>query len=295
MTVSSMTGFARAQGEDSGLGLSWAWEVRSVNGKSLDARLRLPPGFEAVEAAAREAVGKRFARGNVSATLQVRQDAAGGPGLVINEDLLGRLMERARDLPPHVAPPTFDGLLQVRGVLEVSEPTLDEAALARRDAAVLASFHAALAALAEARDAEGARLDGVLAGHLETIENLTAAAANAAATRPEAVAERLRAQVAGLLDGTAVSEDRLAQEIALIAARIDVREELDRLASHVAQARELMAAEGPCGRRLDFLCQEFNREANTLCSKSQDAELTRIGLDLKAVIDQFREQVQNIE
>ncbi len=204
-------------------------------------------------------------------------------------------MERARDLPPHVAPPSFDGLLQVRGVLEVAEPVLDEAALKARDAAVVASFQEALAALGTARDAEGARLDAVLKAHLKTIEDLTAAAARAAATRPEAVAERLRALVSGLLEGTTVSEDRLAQEIALVAARIDVREELDRLTSHVAQAHELMAADGPCGRRLDFLCQEFNREANTLCSKSQDADLTRIGLDLKAVIDQFREQVQNIE
>lgn len=295
MTISSMTGFARSQGDYAEAAIAWAWEARSVNGKGLDVRLRLPPGFEGVEVAAREAVAKRFKRGNVTLGLQVRQDTSRAAGVTVNEPLLAQLMERAKDLPPHIAPPTFDGLLQVRGVLESGDAALDEAALKDRDAAVLASLETALDALAAARDAEGARLDAVLTDHLATIEGLTAAAARAAATRPEAVAERLRAQVAGLLEDTPVNEDRLAQEIALIAARIDVREELDRLTAHVAQARDLMAVDGPCGRRLDFLCQEFNREANTLCSKSQDAELTRIGLDLKAVIDQFREQVQNIE
>lgn len=296
MTISSMTGFARAQGDFAEATLAWAWEARSVNGKGLDVRLRLPPGFEAVEAAAREAVTKRFKRGNVTLGLQTRQDSTGqGTGVTVNEALLAQLMDLAKDLPPHIAPPTFDGLLQVRGVLESGDAVLDEDTLKARDAAVLASLTTALDALATARDAEGARLDEILTGHLATIEELTTAAAKTAAARPEAVAERLRTLVAGLLDSTPVNEDRLAQEIALIAARIDIREELDRLTAHIAQARDLLAAGGPCGRRLDFLCQEFNREANTLCSKSQDADLTRIGLDLKAVIDQLREQVQNIE
>lgn len=296
MTISSMTGFARAQGDFAEAALAWAWEARSVNGKGLDVRLRLPPGFEAVEAAAREAVTKRFKRGNVTLGLQTRQDSTGqGAGVTVNEALLAQLMDLAKDLPPHIAPPTFDGLLQVRGVLESGDAVLDEDTVKARDAAVLASLTTALDALAAARDAEGARLDEILTGHLATIEALTTAAAQTAAARPEAVAERLRTLVAGLLDSTPVNEDRLAQEIALIAARIDIREELDRLTAHIAQARELLTAGGPCGRRLDFLCQEFNREANTLCSKSQDADLTRIGLDLKAVIDQLREQVQNIE
>jgi uncharacterized protein (TIGR00255 family) len=295
MGLSSMTGFARVQGDSTEAGQAWVWEVRSVNGKGLDARLRLPAGVEGVEGAAREAIARRFARGNVSATLQLRQEAAQGPRPTINETLLGHLMDRARALPEHVAPPTFDGLLQVRGVLEMAEPVLDEAAVAARDSAVLTSLEAALDALAAARDDEGRRLATILAGHLATIETLTEAAGRTAAGRPQAVAERLRVQVAGLLDGTPLSEDRLAQEIALIAAKIDIREELDRLTAHVAQARDLLAAGGPCGRRLDFLCQEFNREANTLCSKSQDVDLTRIGLDLKAVIDQVREQVQNVE
>lgn len=298
MTVSSMTGFARASAEQAAPALAWTWEARSVNGKGLDVRLRLPPGYEALEIPAREATGKRFARGNItlSLTVQARPDAA--PAAVqVNEALLRQLMDMARDLPPHVAPPTFDGLLAVRGVLQSADETvMDEDTRAAHEAAVLRSLDDALAALAAARAEEGARLDGVLAAHLATIESLTTQAGDTAQMRPEAARERLRQQVQALLEASpALPEDRLAQECALLATKLDVREELDRLVAHVAQARELIAAAGPCGRRLDFLCQEFNREANTLCSKAQDTTLTRIGLDLKAVIDQLREQVQNIE
>lgn len=298
MTVSSMTGFARASAEQAAPALAWTWEARSVNGKGLDVRLRLPPGYEALEIPAREAAGKRFARGNItlSLTVQARPDAA--PAAVqVNEPLLRQLMDMARDLPPHVAPPTFDGLLAVRGVLQSADETvMDDDTRAAHEAAVLRSLDDALGALAAARAEEGARLDGVLAAHLATIQSLTAQAGDTAQMRPEAARERLRQQVQALLEASpALPEDRLAQECALLATKLDVREELDRLVAHVAQARELIAAAGPCGRRLDFLCQEFNREANTLCSKAQDTTLTRIGLDLKAVIDQLREQVQNIE
>lgn len=298
MTVSSMTGFARAHAEQTTPPLTWTWEARSVNGKGLDVRLRLPPGYEALEIPAREAAGKRFTRGNItlSLTVQVRADAAPA-ALQVNEPLLRQLMDMARDLPPHIAPPSFDGLLSVRGVLSAADETaMDDDTRKTHEAAVLRTLDDALAALASARDEEGARLEAVLAGHLATVETLTAQAGDTAQMRPEAARERLRAQVQALLDAApALSEERLAQECAVLATKLDVREELDRLTAHVAQARELIAATGACGRRLDFLCQEFNREANTLCSKAQDTALTRIGLDLKAVIDQLREQVQNIE
>lgn len=298
MTVSSMTGFARAHAEQTIPPLTWTWEARSVNGKGLDVRLRLPPGYEALEFPAREAAGKRFTRGNItlSLTVQVRADATPA-ALHVNEPLLRQLMDMARDLPPHIAPPSFDGLLSVRGVLSAADETaMDDDTHKTHEAAVLRTLDDALAALASARDEEGARLEAVLAGHLATVETLTAQAGDTAQMRPEAARERLRAQVQALLDAApALSEERLAQECAVLATKLDVREELDRLTAHVAQARELIAATGACGRRLDFLCQEFNREANTLCSKAQDTALTRIGLDLKAVIDQLREQVQNIE
>lgn len=298
MTVSSMTGFARAHAEQAKPNLAWTWEARSVNGKGLDVRLRLPPGYEALEIPAREAAAKRFTRGNISLTLtmQARPDATAAT-VQVNEALLRQLMDMARDLPPHIAPPTFDGLLNVRGVLQTpDETTLDDDAREAHEAAALSSLGDALSALAVARDDEGTRLNAVLTGQLETIESLTTQAGQSAQMRPDVARERLRTQVQALLEASpTLPEDRLAQECALLATKLDVREELDRLIAHIAQARALLAAAGPCGRRLDFLCQEFNREANTLCSKAQDTALTRIGLDLKAVIDQLREQVQNIE
>ncbi|KJS44556.1 MAG: hypothetical protein VR70_01605 [Rhodospirillaceae bacterium BRH_c57] len=298
MTVSSMTGFARAHVEQTKPNLAWTWEARSVNGKGLDVRLRLPPGYEALEIPAREAAAKRFTRGNITLTLtmQARPDATAAT-VQVNEALLRHLMDMARDLPPHIAPPTFDGLLNVRGVLQTpDETTLDDDAREAHEAAALSSLGDALSALAAARADEGTRLNAVLTGQLETIESLTTQAGQSAQMRPDVARERLRTQVQALLEASpTLPEDRLAQECALLATKLDVREELDRLIAHIAQARALLAAAGPCGRRLDFLCQEFNREANTLCSKAQDTALTRIGLDLKAVIDQLREQVQNIE
>lgn len=304
MPIASMTGFARAEGADPiRSGATYMWEVRSVNGKGLDTRWRIPPGFEGLEIAVREAVGKRLKRGNVSVTLTVSSDSE-QTSYRVNETLLDQIVEAARHWQVKtgdiagVKPPRLDGLLALRGVVEpVGESELDTEAREKRDAALIAILDVALVKLVEARAAEGARMETILTSHLDTIANLVEQAAATAALRPEAVKARLKEQVAALLEAqTQISEDRLAQELALLAVKSDVREELDRLRAHIAQARELIDEDkGPVGRRLDFLCQEFNREANTLCSKAQDVALTRIGLDLKAVIDQFREQVQNIE
>lgn len=297
-TIASMTGFARSGGQRPDLGLSWTWEARSVNGKGLDVRVRWPNGFDALEAPAKELVGRRLTRGSVTLSLQTRSDAGSGTAQVrINQALLAQLMDLARDLPLHVQPPTFDGLLQVRGVLETLEgEEPDEETRKALEAEMLASLAEALTGLEAARSEEGVRLNAILRSHLATIADLVVKAGQTASARPDAMQDRLRAALAQLLEAKVpVSEDRLAQELALIATRQDVREELDRLTAHVAQATELLDVAGPVGRRLDFLCQEFNREANTLCSKAQDTALTRIGLDLKTVIDQLREQVQNVE
>lgn len=289
--LSSMTGFARVEGAQGGY--AWTWEARSVNGKSLDLRCRLASGFEALEPAARAETANRFKRGNITLGLSVSRNES-APRLRLNRELLEELLAVVTELQPD-APPRVEMLLSVRGVVE---PVEDEAG--EEKAACAAAIEAGLAAvigqLAAARAEEGARLAVVLADHLVRIEGLIEAAERTAAAQPEAMRARLREQLAELLGALpALSEERLAQEAALLIARADVREELDRLRAHVAQARDLLSNGGAVGRRLDFLCQEFNREANTLCSKSADVELTRIGLELKAVIEQFREQVQNIE
>lgn len=300
--IASMTGFARASGPACPPAMGWTWEVRSVNGKGLDVRLRLPPGYEALDVACRELIAKTLTRGNVSASLTLHAlESRGGESVMVNQALLGQLMDLARNLPAHIAPPTFDGLLTVRGVLvSGDEQGMDEAQTASHHQALIAGLQQALCDLSTARQQEGQRLEGVLHGHLATIRTLIDQAEQCAALRPEAIRARFHRQVAEILDcvrgeGVAIPEDRLIQELALLATRLDIREELDRLRSHLAQALDLLHASGACGRRLDFLCQEFNREANTLCSKSQDSDLTRLGLDLKAVIDQLREQVQNVE
>ncbi|MBF0094916.1 MAG: YicC family protein [Alphaproteobacteria bacterium] len=300
MPIGSMTGFARSQGDVSGPPATvWTWEARSVNSKALDVRLRLPAGFDSLEAGARDAVMRRFKRGSVSLSLTAaRTDDQ--PAIRLNEALLAQLVDivgvwRER-VGERVAPPTMDGLLAVKGVLEPVQETEDEGAARARDAAMMDGLARTLDALAAMRAEEGARLAVVLNGQLDAIAELVRRAANSASARPEAIRERLRAQVAALLDASPLlPEERLAQEAALLAAKADVREELDRLNAHVEAARTLLAEGGPVGRKLDFLCQEFNREANTLCSKSSSIDLTRIGLDLKAAIDQMREQVQNIE
>ena len=291
--VVSMTGFARAEGQHEGC--SWAIEVKSVNGRNLDLRFRLPSGFDGLEPMARAEIAKRFKRGSLNLTLTVNRGATGGQ-VRINRPLLDQLLAMARDYAgPEAPPPKFEALLGVRGVLEV----LDEgeaASLKELEAPLTAGLSLALDRLATARTEEGARLAEVLNRVLEEIAALVKAAGATAATQPAVLRERLCAQLAALTEAVpALPEDRLAQELALLVARGDLREELDRLKAHIAAARDLMATGDAVGRRFDFLCQEFNREANTLCSKSTDTELTRIGLALKAAIEQLREQVQNIE
>jgi uncharacterized protein (TIGR00255 family) len=296
MSLSSMTGFARRDGVEATP--RWTWELRSVNGRGLDVRLRLPPGFEAVDVPARASIGRALIRGSVTANLTVEMPSAGGAGVRLNERALASVLEAAEQVRLRIggAPPSVEGLLALRGVLEPAEAEADPDAHARLESAVLAGLEAALVELVAARRGEGAAVAGIVAGQLDAIEALARRAAAAEGRRPEAIRARLAEQVRRLVDASpALDAERLHQEAVLIATRADVQEEIDRLTAHVGQGRALIAEGGAVGRRLDFLAQEFGREANTLCSKANDAELTRIGLELKAVIDQLREQVQNLE
>ena len=293
--VHSMTGFARSEGGDAAA--SWTWEVKSVNGRSLDVRARLPQGYESLDPVVRGAVNAACTRGNVQVNLSMKRGTA-PLQLQVNEVLLQQVLDLMAKLEAQTkaAPPRLDGILGLRGVLEAVEEEESPEQQAERLAVLQSDLEAAMAALVAMRAAEGARLLGLARGHLDEIERLSAAARACAATQPETLRQRLKEQIALLLEDSAgVSEERLTQELAILAGKADVREELDRLAAHVEAARELLDQGGAVGRKLDFLCQEFNREANTLCSKSADVELTRIGLDLKSAIEQLREQVQNIE
>ena len=295
MGLQSMTGFARATGDFQGAALTW--ELRSVNGKGLEVRLRLPPGHERLEQGARQAIQRRFARGNIQATLTV---STGGKLVqpVVNEEFLLDLAELARRLEKQFgcAPPSADGLLALRGVLEVPESVFDEEHRALLDGELLRVLDAALVSLEESRRSEGEALGSLLSGHVDTIEMLVRRAGADPAREPAVIRARLAEQVKLLMDAApALDEARLHQEAAFLATKADIREEIDRLTTHVASARALLAEGGPIGRKLDFLAQEFNRESNTLCSKSNAGSVTAIGLELKAVVDQFREQVQNLE
>lgn len=297
MTIQSMTGFARREGGADGL--RWTWELRSVNGKGLDIRLRLPPGFDRLEAPARKIIAAAFSRGNVQATLSSIREA-GDVAVALNEPVLEAVMAAAEKVASRldVAPPRLDGLLAIRGVLEFAEGQQDEAARAAHDRACLDDLDAAVAALKSMRESEGAHLKAVLEGHIGEIADLVAAVEADPSRRPEAIAERLRRQVALLLEATKTEQldaDRLHAEAALLATKADLDEEIDRLKAHVAACHELLALGGPVGRRLDFLAQEFNRESNTICSKSNAATVTAAGVMLKVVIDRLREQVQNLE
>ena len=288
-----MTGFARAEGDE--LGISWVWELKSVNGKSLDLRLRLAPGFDALEPGLRATLAQRFRRGNISAALAITRTAPAA--LRINRDALAQLVSLMSELAGEIdaAPPRLDGLLALRGIVETIEDD-EEAVIERRRSAVLGSWETALDRLAAARGEEGGRLALLLRDQLEEMAAFIRAAEACAAAQPEAIRERLNKMLVSLADLVpGLPEERVVQEMALLVARSDVREELGRLHAHVEQARDLLQQGEAIGRRLDFLCQELNREANTLCSKSADIELTRIGLSLKAAVEQFREQVQNIE
>ncbi len=295
-SLSSMTGFARRDGHAAGH--AWTVEARSVNGKGLDLRLRLPTGYELLDPMIRQLANERLKRGNVTISLSLRRDQT-GTAYKLNRDMALAVLALAKELEMLGGPPQrLDALLAVRGVVEGSDETaaLDEPTREAIVAGMRADLAVAMDELLQARQAEGERLLPTLCSQLDEITRLHHAAGQTAAARPEALRERMKAQLALLLEhNPPVSEERLAQELALQATRSDIREELDRLAAHIVAARGLLASASGVGRKLDFLCQEFNREANTLCSKSGDVELTRIGLDLKVVIDQFREQVQNIE
>jgi len=295
MALVSMTGFADAQGGRDGL--RWRWEAKSVNGRGLDLRLRLPPGLDSVEPAARVLATERFRRGSIQATLSM-ETADAARGLRVDAAALASAVRIAREVAAEtgLAPARVDGLLALKGVIvqDDTAPT-DEVGRAARDANILETLAAALDALSKARKSEGAKLAALLEAQMAEIERLVAEASTLAATQPKALRDRLGLQLKELLEAGTVAEERLAQEVALLALRADVREELDRLRAHVQEARALFASGDAIGRKLDFLAQEFNREANTLCSKSADIALTRTGLALKAAIDQFREQAQNVE
>lgn len=293
MGVSSMTGFARAEGEAAGI--SWVWELKSVNGRSLDLRLRLPPGYDGLEAPLRAALAGRLRRGTISANLAVNRIAP--PTIRINREMLQRVLALVGELAAEVeaAPPRLDGLIGLRGVIETVEDEAEDVVEARR-AALIEGWGVALERLVASRGEEGARLGATLLTQLAELGELVVAASSCAAAQPAALRARLEQSLAALGDLVpGMPPDRVAQELALLVSRGDVREELDRLRAHVAQAGELLAKGEGVGRQLDFLCQELNREANTLCSKSSDIELTRIGLALKLAVEQFREQVQNLE
>jgi len=291
-----MTGFARTEGRKDTC--SWTWEVKSVNAKGLDVRCRLPNGFERLEKPLRDRTSGRFKRGNITVALNTVWNE-GEAGFRINHVVLGELLAAMPEIQkqiPDAGMPSIDGLLALRGIIEPVEEDLDEEAREALEAELLDGFDAALEALSGMRDDEGERLSETLTARLDDISRLCDAAEALAVMQPDAIREKLKTQVEALLeDVPAIPEERLAQEAALLMTKADVREELDRLKAHHEAALGLMTGTGAVGRKLDFLCQEFNREANTLCSKSQDTDLTRIGLDLKAAIEQFREQVQNIE
>lgn len=297
--IASMTGYARAQGADDRR--RWVWEARSVNGRNLEIRCRVPQGFERLENLARTAVGGRLKRGNVSLTLTLTSERQSSP-LRINRALLTELATLVEEVRKSTgaAAPSADGLLRVRGVIEEEEEDgQTEEQLAVLDKALTATLDEVLKALVAARAAEGKALAKVIDGHVGEIESLCKRAAERALAQIGTVRARFESQLADLMGRVPqLSEERFAQEVALLVGKADVREELDRLAAHIAQARTLLAearVDNPVGRKFDFLCQEFNREANTLCSKSADIELTRIGIDLKGAVERMREQVQNVE
>jgi uncharacterized protein (TIGR00255 family) len=293
-----MTGFAARKGH--GEGASWQWDIRSVNGKGLDLRLRVPDWIDGLEQMVRAELSRRIQRGNVSLTLRVQRDAGPDPLRLQRAELervlaiMAEVTVAAEQRGLAMTPPTPVEIMAMRGVLEQSADITENTNTLR--AALIDDLRPLLDDFNAVRAAEGAALAGVLAGQIDLIAALTLDAATEAATRRAALPDTLRealARVLGQADG--IDESRVAQEIALIAVKADVTEEIDRLTAHVAAARALLAESAPVGRKLDFLTQEFNREANTLCSKAQSIALTRIGLDLKTVIDQMREQVQNVE
>ncbi len=296
MAISSMTGFARSDGELDGL--AWVWEARSVNGRGLDVRLRLPPGMDAIEPAIREAISKRITRGNVSVNL-TSERLNGASTVRLNEGMLGDILKaaaRVTELTGGARPDTA-ALLAMKGVLESGDAGLDDPeARALRERALVASFEIAADKLVEARRSEGAKLKAVIVEQVATIERLSKQVRASPSRTADAIRLRLKEQIGRILESSnSFDSERLHQEAVIAAAKADVEEELARLDAHVAAARDMLEENGSVGRKLDFLAQEFNREANTLCSKANAVDITRLGLTLKSIIDQLREQVQNIE
>lgn len=287
--VMSMTGYAQSEGQTGPL--SWRLEMKSVNGKGFDLRVRMPGGFDALEAQARQLVAQQIKRGSLTLSLNIENNK-GQQTARLNRALLDDVLKAAKELGTENI--RLEHLLAVRGVIDTESS--ETAATDELNIALQAGLQTALQKLVETRQQEGQHLLKVLSAHLDEIARLTSAAASESATTPTALRDKLKEQLRDLLDGkTPVSEDRLAQEIALLATRADVQEEISRLEGHVAGVRKLLAEGGAVGRKLDFMCQELNREANTLCSKSTSLTLTNIGVELKVVIEQFREQVQNVE
>jgi uncharacterized protein (TIGR00255 family) len=295
MTLSSMTGFARKDGHTTGL--SWFWEVKSVNSRSLDLRCRLPQGLESLEAQIRDLAQSRFHRGSLQVSLELKRNVESE--IKVNETALEEVLALARSLQNkhNLPPPTVEGLLSIRGVLETVEREDDEEQASARNALLLETLAEAFDVLLATRRGEGAKLRRILTHQIETIDGLASEARDCPARSADTIKARLAGQIDRLLDmGGSFDPDRLHQEAILLAARSDIQEELDRIFAHVGAAHDLLKdGAGPVGRKLDFLAQEFHREANTLCAKSQDKTLSSIGLSLKAVIDQMREQVQNVE
>jgi uncharacterized protein (TIGR00255 family) len=295
MALSSMTGFARGHGVASSY--AWSWEIKSVNAKGLDLRLRLPQGWDAIEVPARALAAEKLSRGTAYANLTVERKGA-ATTVKVNEPVLSAVLATLKRLHERVeaSPATLDGILSLKGVIEITEEDERDEERRAAEAAILEGFDRTVGELVAMRREEGATLGRVLSERLEEIAALAARAEAAPGRKPEAIKARLAEQVAMLLSAsTRFDSDRLHQEAIMLASKADVREELDRLASHVAQAQKLLADGGPVGRRLDFLAQELNRESNTLTAKANDVELTNIGLELKSAVEQFREQVQNLE
>jgi uncharacterized protein (TIGR00255 family) len=295
MALSSMTGFARRPGVSGPY--AFVWELKSVNAKGLDVRLRMPPGWDAIEAPVRARAAERLSRGTVYANLTIERQGV-AMTVKINDTVLDAVLDAIDRIKPRIgaAPPTVEGILGLKGVIDVSEAEESEEQRGTAEAAVVAGFVAALDDLSSARHEEGAALARTLTARLDEITALTARAEAVPGRQPDAIRARLAEQIAALMTANErLDPDRLHQEAVLLASKADIREELDRLVAHVAQARKLIGGGGAVGRRLDFLSQELNRESNTLCAKASDVALTNIGLELKTVVEQFREQVQNLE
>jgi uncharacterized protein (TIGR00255 family) len=294
--VSGMTGFGRSEGVSQDV--AWVWEARSVNGRNLDVKFRTPPGMDSLEPRIREACAKRFKRGSIQVSLSAKKETANtAPKLQINQEVLSFYLAEGQALIDggKVAPPSWDGLLSLRGVVETSDVVEADEVKAQREVAIIAGLDVALDALQDARRTEGRVLHKLFSDIFDRIATVSATAEAAAEDQVHAIRDRVKKRAAELLGETPYDEQRLLQEAAALALKADVREELDRLSSHVDEARKLLLGGGDIGRKLEFLAQEFHRESNTLTAKAAAMPLTRAGLELKATVDQLKEQAANVE